>query len=167
MVHRSGESYLQFAKRGMKISRCRKICIILTARGKKPTAKIDAFKIGDEIEISVSVKDLYGNNEAWQNDVLNAVGGHMVFAKDGKYNSIGDTTSYPTTILAETNSGNILFIQNDGRQKEYSIGFRFSDYTKLAKEFDLKNAFLLDGGRFFDANCFGGKWLQTNQPAFR
>ena len=120
--------------------------IILTARGKKPTAKIDAFKIGDEIEISVSVKDLYGNNEAWQNDVLNAVGGHMVFAKDGKYNSIGDTTSYPTTILAETNSGNILFIQNDGRQKEYSIGFRFSDYTKLAKEFDLKNAFLLDGG---------------------
>lgn len=120
--------------------------IILTARGKKPTERINAYKVGDEIEISVAVKDLYGNSEVWQNDIVNAVGGHMVFAKNGKYISIGDSTTYPTTILAETNSGNVLFIQNDGRQKGYSLGFRFSDYTKLAKEFDLKNAFLLDGG---------------------
>ena len=70
----------------------------------------------------------------------------MVFARDGKMQSIGDSTTYPTTILAETNSGKVLFIQNDGRQKDFSLGFRFSDYGTLAKEFDIKNGFLLDGG---------------------
>lgn len=70
----------------------------------------------------------------------------MVFAKDGKNIAIGDSTAYPSTILAETNSGKVLFIQNDGRQKDYSLGFRFSDYTKLAKAFDIKNGFIVDGG---------------------
>ena len=70
----------------------------------------------------------------------------MVFARDGKYSPIGDSTAYPTTILAETNSGTVLFIQNDGRQADYSLGFRFSDYTRLAQEFDIKNGFILDGG---------------------
>lgn len=120
--------------------------IILTARGKKPLGKIQDYKVGDEIELSISVKDAFGNNEAWQNDVINAVGGHMVFARDGKYQNIGDGTAYPSTIIAETNSGKILFIQNDGRQAGFSLGLRFSDYTKFAKELDIKNGFILDGG---------------------
>lgn len=120
--------------------------IILTARGSRPTSRIESFQVGDEIEITVSVKDLFGNDEAWQNEIVNAVGGHMVFARDGKYSPIGDSTAYPTTILAETNSGSVLFIQNDGRQADYSLGFRFSDYTRLAQEFDIKNGFILDGG---------------------
>ncbi len=104
------------------------------------------IKIGDEIQISVSVRDGYKNDEVWQNDIVNAVGGHMVFAKDGKNVALGDATRYPTTIIAETNSGKVLFIQNDGRQEGYSLGIRFSDYSQLTKAFDLKNAFIVDGG---------------------
>lgn len=120
--------------------------IILTARGKSAIGRISDFKIGDEIEISVSVTDAYKNNEVWQNDIVNAVGGHMVFAHNGKYISIGDATKYPTTIIAETNSGNVMLIQNDGRQPGYSAGIKISDYEKMARELDLKNAFIVDGG---------------------
>ena len=44
--------------------------IILTARGSRPTSRIESFQVGDEIEITVSVKDLFGNDEAWQNEIV-------------------------------------------------------------------------------------------------
>ena len=70
----------------------------------------------------------------------------MVFAKNGQYSDLGAPTNYPSTIIAETNSGNIMFIQNDGRQAGYSLGLRHSDCDDLARELDLKNAFVVDGG---------------------
>ena len=119
--------------------------IILTARG-NAEKKIKDYKIGDEIEISVTVKDSFGNHEVWQNEIKNAVGGHMVFARDGKYIDLGSASYYPSTIIAETNSGNVMLIENDGRQNGYSLGLRHNDCDQLAKELDLKNAFIVDGG---------------------
>jgi len=119
--------------------------IILTARG-RAEKRITDYEIGDEVEISITVKDDFGNDEVWQNEIKNAVGGHMVFAKNGQYSDLGAPTNYPSTIIAETNSGNIMFIQNDGRQEGYSLGLRHSDCDNLARELDLKNAFIVDGG---------------------
>lgn len=120
--------------------------IILTARGNSAVKRINNYEIGDEIELSITVKDSFGNNDAWQNKVKNAVGGHMVFAKNGKYIDLGSASYYPSTIIAETNSGNVMLIQNDGRQSGYSLGLRHNDCDQFAKELDLKNAFIVDGG---------------------
>lgn len=120
--------------------------IILTARGDKPISRVSNMEIGDEVEITVSVRDSFGNHEVWQNDIVNAVGGHMSFVQNGKANNLGDTTRYPSTIIGETNSGKVVFIQNDGRQEGYSLGIKFTDYSTLVEIFDLKNAFIVDGG---------------------
>ena len=119
--------------------------IILTARG-SAEKRINEYEIGDEVQITIKVKDSFGNNEAWQSEVKNAVGGHMVFAQNGKYIDLGSASYYPSTIIAETNSGNVMLIQNDGRQSGYSLGLRHNDCDKFAKELDLKNAFIVDGG---------------------
>ena len=120
--------------------------IILTARGNTAIKRINDYQIGDEIELSITVKDSFGNNDAWQNKVKNAVGGHMVFAKNGQYIDLGSASYYPSTIIAETNSGNVMLIANDGRQSGYSLGLRHNDCDQFAKELDLKNAFIVDGG---------------------
>ena len=39
-----------------------------------------------------------------------------------------------------------MLIENDGRQNGYSLGLRHNDCDQLAKELDLKNAFIVDGG---------------------
>jgi len=119
--------------------------IILTARG-SAEKKIKDYVIGDEVEISITVKDEFGNDAVWQNEIKNAVGGHMVFAKNGEYIDLGAPSYYPSTIIAETNSGNVMLIQNDGRQEGYSLGLRHNDCDNLARELDLKNAFIVDGG---------------------
>ena len=119
--------------------------IILTARG-SAEKKVKDYEIGDEVEISIEVKDTFGNDAVWQNEIKNAVGGHMVFAKNGEYIDLGSPSYYPSTIIAETNSGNVMLIQNDGRQEGYSLGLRHNDCDNLARELDLKNAFIVDGG---------------------
>jgi len=118
--------------------------IILTARGKR-ISKVENFKVGDKVQITISVKDSFGNTEFWQN-VQNAVGGHMEFARDGKYSSLGGESGYPTTIIAKTKAGKMLFIVVDGRQAGYSVGLPFTQYAKLAKELDLEDGFIVDGG---------------------
>lgn len=119
--------------------------IILTARG-SAVKKFKDYAIGDEVEISIEVKDEFGNDAVWQKEIKNAVGGHMVFAKNGEYIDLGAPSYYPSTIIAETNSGNVMLIQNDGRQEGYSLGLRHNDCDNLARELDLKNAFIVDGG---------------------
>ena len=118
--------------------------IIITARGKR-IEKLEGFNVGDKVQITISVKDGFGNTEFWQN-VQNAVGGHMEFARDGKYSGLSGESGYPTTMLAKTKSGKVLFIVADGRQSGYSVGVPFSTYSKLAKEFDFEDAFIVDGG---------------------
>ncbi|MBQ3868195.1 MAG: phosphodiester glycosidase family protein [Clostridia bacterium] len=119
--------------------------IILTARGDKKIEKIADYKIGDKVTIDVSVKDLFKNNEFWQN-VYTAVGGHMEFARDGKYSALSGEGGYPTTIIATTKAGKMLLIEADGRQAGYSVGIPFGTYKSLAEELDFEDAFIVDGG---------------------
>lgn len=120
--------------------------IIITARGKK-VSKLEAMgiSVGSDVTITVQVKDAYKNNEFWQN-VYTAVGGHMVFFKDGKSSALGGESGYPTTIIATTKSGKVLLIEADGRQSGYSVGLPFDRYDDLGKELDFEDAFIVDGG---------------------
>ncbi|MBO4327089.1 MAG: phosphodiester glycosidase family protein [Clostridia bacterium] len=119
--------------------------IIITARGEKKIAKFSDYSVGDKITIEVTVKDTFKNDEFWQN-VYTAVGGHMVFARDGKASGLSGEGGYPTTIIATNKAGKMLFIQADGRQTGFSVGIPFTVYGDLAKELDLEDAFIVDGG---------------------
>lgn len=119
--------------------------IILTARGEKKIANISDYSVGDKVTIEVSVKDTFKSNEFWQN-VYTAVGGHMYFARDGKVSSLGGESGYPTTIIATTKSGKMIFMVADGRQKDFSVGIPFGVYDSLAKLLDFEDAFIVDGG---------------------
>ena len=70
----------------------------------------------------------------------------MVFARDGKASGLSGEGGYPTTIIATNKSGKMLFIQADGRQTGFSVGIPFTVYGDLAKELDLEDAFIVDGG---------------------
>ena len=70
----------------------------------------------------------------------------MEFAKDGKYNGLSGEGGYPTTIIATTKEGKMLFIVADGRQAGYSVGIPFTSYMNLAKELNFEDAFIVDGG---------------------
>lgn len=120
--------------------------IIITARGKR-VSKLEALgiKVGDNVTIDVQVKDGFKNNEFWQN-VYTACGGHMVFFKDGKASNLSGESGYPTTIIAKTKSGKVLFIEADGRQSGYSVGIPFDRYDDLGKALDFEDAFVCDGG---------------------
>lgn len=120
--------------------------IIITARTKK-ISKLEGFNVGDEVEIPITVKDGFKNDEFWQSQVYCAVGGHMEFFRDGKATSLGDTSSgYPTTMFATTKEGKVLFIVADGRQSGYSVGIPFDKYDELGKALGFEDAFIVDGG---------------------
>lgn len=119
--------------------------IILCARG-TAVEKISDYEIGDTISLSFEVTEKFGRDtELWQN-VTNAVGGHTPFVIDGVKNESGVSTGYPTTIVGIKNNGNVVFLVNDGRQKDLSLGLNFNRYWDIADDLDLNTAFILDGG---------------------
>lgn len=119
--------------------------IILTARGDR-TMLLSKYAINDVIRIDVSVYDQWGKyTEEWQR-VTDAVSGHIPFAVDGVYHSsIGLEADYPATVIGITNSGNVIMLTL-GSTSSGRKGIDPSLYDDLAKDLDLRDAFLLDGG---------------------
>ena len=118
---------------------------IMTARGAKYISTVSDIKIGDELEFSFELSGGKKDNDIWQ-EVVNAVGGHMILVKNGKAQSVGDGTRYPTSIIGNTKDGKILFTTMDGRQPGYATGMKISDMPKFLVELGYENCFLLDGG---------------------
>lgn len=120
--------------------------MVLTARGNR-VSYINGFKVGDKINITCEISDKEGNSEAWHR-VTNCVGGHIPFVRNGKLTGIGlgEGANYPSTIIGYTTEKKVVMITIDGRQSGYSIGASSSTLTQLAKDLDLYDAFLVDGG---------------------
>ena len=118
---------------------------ILTARGKRYVPQLEEINIGDELEFTFNLSGSKKDNDIWQ-EVVNAVGGHMILVKDGKAQSVGDGNKYPTSIIGNTKDGRILFTTMDGRQPGYAAGMKISDMPKFLVELGYENCFLLDGG---------------------
>lgn len=139
---------------------------IITARGAKQIGRIQRFNIGDEIEFEFSLTGSDGDNEIWQ-EVVNAVGGHMILVKDGKSTNIGDSTRYPASIIGNKSDGSVVFVTMDGRQPRYAVGFRISDMADILLAFGVENAFLLDGGGSADMVNIDpeGEYVVVNRPS--
>ncbi|MBR5005728.1 MAG: phosphodiester glycosidase family protein [Clostridia bacterium] len=119
--------------------------LILTARGDKYIAKIADYKIGDELEFTFELKGSKSDNDIWQ-EVTNIVGGHIILVRNGKAQSNGDTTKYPTSIIGNTADGKIMFLTSDGRQSGYADGLAIKDMPKFCLDLGYENCFLFDGG---------------------
>ena len=143
--------------------------MILTARGSR-VSYINEFKTGDKINITCEIRDQQGKTDLWQR-VTNCVGGHIQFVVGGKLTGlgVGDGANYPSTIIGYTTEKKIVMITIDGRQKGYSVGASTSTLTQLAKDLDLYDAFLVDGGGSTTMTVARGsdyKNLQTiNKPS--
>ena len=120
--------------------------IVLTARGNRVNY-INEFKVGDKINFTCEITDKEGETEMWQR-VTNCVGGHIEFVVDGKLtgDGVGEGANYPSTIIGYTTQKKVVMITIDGRQSGYSVGASTSTLVQLAKDLDLYNAFLVDGG---------------------
>ena len=143
--------------------------MVLTARGNR-VSYINEFKVGDKINITCEITDKEGNSEAWQR-VTNCVGGHIEFVVEGRLtgNGVGEGANYPSTIIGYTTQKKVVMITIDGRQSGYSVGASSSTLVQLAKDLDLYNAFLVDGGgstTMTVANANDYKELKTvNSPS--
>ena len=120
--------------------------MVLTARGSR-VSYIDQFKVGDRINLTCEIGDKRKDNESWQR-VTNCVGGHIQFVVDGKLTGIGvgEGANYPSTIIGYTSEKKVVMITIDGRRSDYSLGASTSTLSQLARDLDLYNAFLVDGG---------------------
>jgi len=119
--------------------------IILTARGEKK-ALLSRYAVNDVVKIDVSVYDQWGKyTKEWQK-VTDAVSGHIPFAVDGVYHtSVGLEANYPATVIGITNSGNVIMLTL-GTTSTGRKGISNELYDDLAKDLNLRDAFLLDGG---------------------
>ena len=118
--------------------------IVFTARG-EAIPLINGFDVNDEIEISVNVVDTAGIDTAIWQEITNAVGGHICFAKQGVLTGEDPSCNYPATIIGCDKEGTMMFITMDGRRED-SIGSNPQNLPILATDLDLYNAFLVDGG---------------------
>ncbi|MBQ7446005.1 MAG: phosphodiester glycosidase family protein [Clostridia bacterium] len=119
--------------------------LVLTARGTRYIPKVEGIKVGDEIEVSFTLKGSKSDNDIWQ-EVTNIVGGHIILVRNGKAQSNGGTDKYPVTIIGNTPDGNIILLVADGRQADYSVGIKVGDMPEICKKLGYQNCFVLDGG---------------------
>ena len=118
--------------------------IVLTARGDK-VEKISGYKIGDKITIDVSISDASGRPNDWSQAVL-SIGGHMPLVLDGVSTNPQGAGNYPSTIIGYKNDGKIVFIQNDGRQSNWSLGLNYNYMDDLVMQLGVNTCIHLDGG---------------------
>ena len=138
--------------------------IVLTARGNKIDS-IKDFKVGDSIEISITVTDKMGNSAVWQK-MRNAVGGHLPIVINGRSTGLTDQNRYPMTILGTKQNGNVVMITYDGRQTGYAVGLKNSDAAMLCEELGINNAFFVDGGGSASmVQLINGEYKLVNRPS--
>ena len=137
--------------------------MILTARGTR-ISDISSIPIGTRLRFDVSIEDAYGNTEAWRT-VTDCVGGHHEFARNGEYFAIGDSTHYPANIIGITAEGKVIFLCNDGRQSDYSVGVSINKMPELAQELGIVSGIYMDGGGSTTMVCRDGEGYQlVNRP---
>lgn len=118
--------------------------IVLTARGDK-IGNINGYQIGDEISIDISISDASGRDNDWSQAVL-AIGGHMPLMIDGVSTNPTGAGNYPSTIIGYNNDGKVVFIQNDGRQSNWSLGLNYNYMDDLMMQLGVNTCIHLDGG---------------------
>ncbi|MBR7062857.1 MAG: phosphodiester glycosidase family protein [Clostridia bacterium] len=117
--------------------------MILTARGSKVSA-LKQLAVGDEVNITLSVSDLQGHTEEWRR-VQTAIGGNIVYVRNGVLTGNGLESGYPTTLLGYDNSGKLIMLTMNGRGQG-GTGGSGPRLAQLCRDLNLYSAFILDGG---------------------
>jgi large repetitive protein len=103
--------------------------------------QLKKLMLGDEVNIYMT--DLTGQF----NDVVQATGGYKLLLKNGQIQEGLDTKDrYPTTAVGTKANGEVVILQIDGRQKEWSNGIPHKDTANYLKSIGCIDALLLDGG---------------------
>jgi exopolysaccharide biosynthesis protein len=99
------------------------------------------LKLDDEVNILMTDKSGH-----W-NDVVQATGGYKLLLKDGEVQEDLDTkTPYPTTAVGIKENGEVVILQIDGRQNEWSNGIPHKDTANYLRSIGCIDALMLDGG---------------------
>ncbi len=116
---------------------------MLTVRGNR-VSRVTGIKVGDELTVKVEIKAT-SSSAKWQK-IQYAVGGHIQFARNGKYTGQYAGDNYPSTFVGTTNDGKLILVTYDGRQSTYSVGPNVKAMKALVEDLNIKNAFYVDGG---------------------
>lgn len=137
--------------------------IIITMRydassTKKAAVKLREFKVGDEIQITTSVRDALGIKNVTSSDWANcksAAGGNFLILKNGEAAKglEGEDYYYPTCMIGLDKNGKVLLANvtanaGDGAQGKVVSrqGCKMNEMTKFAKAAGFESCFLFDGG---------------------
>lgn len=135
--------------------------MVLTIAATGDATKVGVFYAGQEVELAVTADD-----PAW-NEAVYAVGGKSLLLNGQA--AVGDT---PTGNAARTAigfkaDGTIIFFENDGRLKDFSIGLSPSALAQEMAALGAVNALNLDGGgsSVMSVRRFGFPLAVVNSPS--
>jgi len=117
--------------------------VVLTARG-TAIENVKDYVVGDKIEIDISVSDVSGRNNNWEDAKL-VIGGHGPAVLDGASTGLTGNDPYPSTIIGWKNDGKLFFLQNDGRNAMWRAGFKFSDQADFLLQMGVNSCINVDG----------------------
>ena len=123
--------------------------VVVTARGTRLTEIQDKFAVGNTVTLGTVLHDPWSyNNATWQN-VVNAIGGHIMILRDGDtFDSslLGNPEDYPTNMIGYKDDGTVLMSMATADQYEVRCGLQFKDMIDFAHRVGYNTCFLLDGG---------------------
>lgn len=135
--------------------------MVLTVAATGDATKVGIFYAGQEVELSISADD-----PAW-NEAVYAVGGKSLIL-DGKL-SAGDspTGNAARTAIGFREDGTMVFFENDGRLKDFSVGLSPAALGEEMLAFGVQNAINLDGGgsSVMAVRRFGFPLAVVNSPS--
>ena len=119
--------------------------ILLTARGSRMD-DISSFKVGDRVSFGLSLVDMLGRTDLWQN-VVDAIGGHMQVINDD-IQTYASTSSgeYPTSLIGLKDDGTVMFANVNASANKVYKGLRYKDAYDLCRELGYNSVFYFDGG---------------------
>lgn len=135
--------------------------MVLTIAATGDATKVGVFYAGQEVTLSVSADD-----PAW-GEVAYAVGGKSLLLNGQAAVSDTPTGNAARTAIGFKEDGTIIFFENDGRLKDFSVGLSPNVLAEEMKALGAVNALNLDGGgsSVMSVRRFGFPLAVVNSPS--
>lgn len=114
--------------------------MVLTIAATGDATKVAVFQVGEELTLTIAADD-----SVWQEAVY-AVGGKSLLLNGQAAVEDTPTGQSARTAIGFKDDGTIVFFENDGRLKNYSIGLTPNVLAQELSLLGVKNAINLDGG---------------------
>lgn len=114
--------------------------MVLTIAATGDVTKVGVFEVGEELTLTITADD-----PSWQ-EVQYAVGGKTLLLNGQAAVEGTPTGNSPRTAIGFKDDGTIIFFENDGRLKNYSVGLSPNVLAQEMSQLGVRNAINLDGG---------------------